>query len=181
MSVYINGVRPNNNNLFLMKYFLPWEINHFASFSLKTYKQKKLNIYRNQEMYSFDKEIPVKVAYSGFFLIIQANGEEVNGLIQKYFCFIKSLKMNVFHVLRVIMQYFKLSHSEYLFGEELERILNYLTACAWVLVMSVSNYFATPWTVACQAPLSMGFFQARILQWVAISSSRGSSPLKDQT
>ena len=33
----------------------------------------------------------------------------------------------------------------------------------------------TPWTVAHQAPLSMGFFQARILQWVAVSSSRGSS------
>ena len=32
----------------------------------------------------------------------------------------------------------------------------------------VSDSFATPWTVACQAPLSMGFFQARILEWVAI-------------
>ena len=29
---------------------------------------------------------------------------------------------------------------------------------------------------ACQAPLSMGFFQARILEWVAISPSRKSSP-----
>ena len=29
----------------------------------------------------------------------------------------------------------------------------------------------TPWTVACQASLSMGFFQARILEWVAISVS----------
>ena len=28
---------------------------------------------------------------------------------------------------------------------------------------------------SCQAPLSIGFFQARILEWVAISSSRGSS------
>ena len=33
----------------------------------------------------------------------------------------------------------------------------------------------TPWTVAHQVPLSMGFFQARILEWVAISFSRGSS------
>ena len=40
----------------------------------------------------------------------------------------------------------------------------------------VSDSFVTPWTiVAHQAPLSMGFFQARILEWVAISSSRGSS------
>ena len=28
--------------------------------------------------------------------------------------------------------------------------------------------FKTPCTVACQASLSMGFFQARILEWVAI-------------
>ena len=34
--------------------------------------------------------------------------------------------------------------------------------------------FATPWTVACQASLSMGFFQTRTLAWVAIFFSRGS-------
>ena len=34
--------------------------------------------------------------------------------------------------------------------------------------------FATPWTVACQAPLSMRFPQAKILEWVAISFSRAS-------
>ena len=33
----------------------------------------------------------------------------------------------------------------------------------------------TPWTVALQAPLSMGFFQARTLEWVVISFSRGYS------
>ena len=33
----------------------------------------------------------------------------------------------------------------------------------------------TPWTVACQAPRSMGILQARILEWVAMPSSRGSS------
>ena len=33
----------------------------------------------------------------------------------------------------------------------------------------------TPWTVACQAPLSMGIVQARILKWVAISFCKGSS------
>ena len=32
---------------------------------------------------------------------------------------------------------------------------------------------ATPWTVAPQAPLSMGILQARILEWVAMPSSRG--------
>ena len=37
-----------------------------------------------------------------------------------------------------------------------------------------------PWPVACQAPLSTGFPQARILEQVAISFSRGSSPPRDQ-
>ena len=35
--------------------------------------------------------------------------------------------------------------------------------------------FATPWTVACQAPLSMGILQ------VAMPSSRGSSQPRDRT
>ena len=39
----------------------------------------------------------------------------------------------------------------------------------------------TPWTAACQDPLPMGFFQARRLEWAAISSSRGSSLPRDQT
>jgi len=45
----------------------------------------------------------------------------------------------------------------------------------------MSNSLATPWTVACQAPLSMGIFQARILEWVAMPSSRGSSQTRAQT
>ena len=32
---------------------------------------------------------------------------------------------------------------------------------------------ATPWTVAHQAPLSMGFSRQRILEWVAVPSSKG--------
>ena len=35
--------------------------------------------------------------------------------------------------------------------------------------------FVTLWTVARQAPLSMGILQARTLEWVAVPSSRGSS------
>ena len=38
-----------------------------------------------------------------------------------------------------------------------------------------------PWTVACQAPLSMGILQARTLEWVAMPSFRGSSQPRDQT
>ena len=41
--------------------------------------------------------------------------------------------------------------------------------------------FATPWTVARQALLSMGILQARKLEWVVISFSRGSSQPRDQT
>ena len=39
----------------------------------------------------------------------------------------------------------------------------------------------TPWTVACQALLSMEIIPARILEWVAISFSRGSSQPRGQT
>ena len=39
----------------------------------------------------------------------------------------------------------------------------------------------TPCTVAHQAPLSMGILQARILEWVAMPSSRGSSQPGDWT
>ena len=51
-----------------------------------------------------------------------------------------------------------------------------------VLSRSVmSSSFATPSAVAHQASLSMGILQARILEWVAMPSSRGSSQLRDQT
>ena len=41
--------------------------------------------------------------------------------------------------------------------------------------------FATPWTIAHQAPLSMEILQATKLEWVAMPSSRGSSQPRDQT
>ena len=44
-----------------------------------------------------------------------------------------------------------------------------------------SNSFAIPWTTACQVSLAMGILQARILEWVALSSSRGSSRPRDGT
>ena len=40
---------------------------------------------------------------------------------------------------------------------------------------SCVQLFATPWTVAYQASPSMGSTQARVLEWVAISFSMGSS------
>ena len=47
--------------------------------------------------------------------------------------------------------------------------------------LSCVQLFATPWTVAHQAPLSMGTLQTRILEWVVMPSSRGSSQPRDQT
>ena len=62
-----------------------------------------------------------------------------------------------------------------------------LNPCSWTFspycVQSLSRvwHFATPWTAACQAPLSTGIPKARILEWVAMSSSRESSQSRDQT
>ena len=53
----------------------------------------------------------------------------------------------------------------------------------WVCAQSLSRVqlFAVPWTVARQAPLPMGFFQARILEWVTIPFFKGSSRPRNQT
>ena len=48
-----------------------------------------------------------------------------------------------------------------------------------IRVVSSAYLRATPWTVAHQAPLPMGILQARILAWVAMPSSRGSSQPRD--
>ena len=47
--------------------------------------------------------------------------------------------------------------------------------------LSHVRLFATLWTIAHQAPLSMGILQARILEWVAMGSSRGSSLPRNRT
>ena len=50
-----------------------------------------------------------------------------------------------------------------------------------MLSCSVVSSSAAPWTAAHQDPLYMEMLQARILEWVAILSSRGSSQLRDRT
>ena len=50
-----------------------------------------------------------------------------------------------------------------------------------VPVLSYVQLFATPWTVARQALSVHWILQARILEWVAISFSRGHSQPRDQT
>ena len=46
---------------------------------------------------------------------------------------------------------------------------------------SCVQLFAVIWSIDLQAPLPMGILQARILEWVAMPSSRGSSQPRDWT
>ena len=61
------------------------------------------------------------------------------------------------------------------------------SSLVWLCVCVCSQFlqscwlFLTPWTLVCQAPLSMGLLRARILEWVAMYSSRRSSWPRDQT
>ena len=47
-------------------------------------------------------------------------------------------------------------------------------------VLSHGQLFATSWIIAHQVPLSMGILQTRILDWVTMPSSRGSSQPRDE-
>ena len=55
-----------------------------------------------------------------------------------------------------------------------------ILCCAGLSRFSCVQLFVTPWTVAHQAPLTMEIFQARILEWVVMPSSRGSSQPRDR-
>ena len=60
--------------------------------------------------------------------------------------------------------------------------LKLIISCSAVLSHSVMfQLFVTPWTVVQQVPLSIGILQARIVEWVAMPSSRGSSQPRDWT
>ena len=74
------------------------------------------------------------------------------------------------------------SHSSMAPGESRPSSATY-TLCDLVLCLVTQSCptLATPWTVAHQAPLSMGILQATIVEWVAMPSSRGSSQPMDQT
>ena len=62
------------------------------------------------------------------------------------------------------------------------RFLHHFSACAVLcLATQLCWLFATPWTIVCQAPLSMGVLQARILEWVVMPFSRGSSQPRNET
>ena len=53
--------------------------------------------------------------------------------------------------------------------------------CRCAQSLSRVRLFSIPWTVAQTVPLTTGILQARILKWIATSSSRGSSHPRDQT
>ena len=53
--------------------------------------------------------------------------------------------------------------------------------CVCALSHSAASDSATLWTAGCQAPLSTGILQARILEWVSMPSSKESSQPRDQT
>ena len=58
-------------------------------------------------------------------------------------------------------------------------LVSMLLCCAESL--SRVQLFVMLWTAALQAPLSLEILQARILEWVAMPSSRGSSQARDGT
>ena len=63
-----------------------------------------------------------------------------------------------------------------IFGEQHQWLLPFTFTCCCCLVTSiVSDPVVTPCTVPHQDPLSVGFPRARILEWVSISLTRGSS------
>ena len=53
--------------------------------------------------------------------------------------------------------------------------------CVHTQLLSSVQLYTTLWTEAHQVPLSMGFFQARILNWITVYSSTWSSGPRDQT
>ena len=59
--------------------------------------------------------------------------------------------------------------------------MTFLSYSIQTKIISYIRLFVTPWAIALQAPLSMGILQARMLERVAMPSSKGSSQPKDQT
>ena len=60
-------------------------------------------------------------------------------------------------------------------------VLLHMLCYAVLSHFSCVRLFATLWTIACQAPLSMRILQSRILGWIACRPPRESSKLRDQT
>ena len=112
----------------------------------------------------------------------------------------ESMDLNVFDVFKFIYSFWCVNHPSFvqqapkqvgpepfwwsLLASLLSRMTRYcwfIFYISWVCVLSCVQLFATPWTVAPPGYSVHGVFQARILEWVAVSSSRESSQPRDQT
>ena len=90
-------------------------------------------------------------------------------------------KITCLHVILNLGGYFELNFLlilSILYLHTLIGMISLVKCCAQSF--SCVRLFATSWIRAHQAPLSMGILQAKILEWVAIPSSRGSSQPRDQ-
>ena len=63
---------------------------------------------------------------------------------------------------------------------KLKSLENYYENYVYLCVKSLQSCLTLCQTITHEAPLSMGIFQARILEWVAVPSSRGSSQPRNQ-
>ena len=114
------------------------------------------------------------------------NGENVNGLItlrQKQVMLVspfpflpEALAFNV-----MAFEWSLWEVIRFILGPEGGTFIMGLKTEVKVKSLSHVQLFRNLWAVAHQAPLSMRILQARILEWVAISFSRGSSRPRDQT
>ena len=59
--------------------------------------------------------------------------------------------------------------------------INWFLVCLFLYSLSHVQFFATPWTCSSPGSFVHGISRARILEWVAISFSRGSSWPRDWT
>ena len=60
-------------------------------------------------------------------------------------------------------------------------VFTFSAFCCCLVAQLCPNSFTTPWNVSHQAPFVHGILQARLLEWVAIPFSRGSSLPRDRT
>ena len=90
-------------------------------------------------------------------------------------------KIMYWHVILNLGGYFELNFLLFLSMLYLHTLIGVISSvmCS-AQSLSCVRLFATSWTRAHQAPLSMGILQAKILEWVSIPSSRGSSQPRDQ-
>ena len=96
-------------------------------------------------------------------------------------CIAGQIKITYLHVILNLGGYFELNFLLFLSMLYLHTLIGVISSvmCS-AQSLSCVRLFATSWTRAHQVPLSMGILQAKILEWVSIPSSRGSSQRRDQ-